>query len=242
MINCKLEIILNEQVGKSIYKMRLKPDQKVKSYGEFINLTLPGYYLKRPFSVSDYTDEYVEIIYKVLGHGTADMSEYKVGMVLDALVDLGIPFKAYKGKKPLFVAGGIGISPFFILAKEYNELGIRPKLIYGSRSKDDIILLDELEKLCDVYVCTDDGSLGFKGNVVEYRKTLDIDTDIYYACGPQVMLKYYAMYDNNGYVSLEARMGCGFGCCMGCSIQTTNGPKRVCKDGPTFKASEVIFE
>ena len=80
-----------------------------------------------------------------------------------------------------------------------------------------------------------------KGNVVSYLKENEVDFDYYYACGPQVMLKYLALYNSNGCVSLEARMGCGFGACMGCSIETTKGPKRVCKEGPVFNASEVIF-
>jgi NAD(P)H-flavin reductase len=82
---------------------------------------------------------------------------------------------------------------------------------------------------------------GYKGNVVSYLKENEVDFDYYYACGPQVMLKYLALYNSNGCVSLEARMGCGFGACMGCSIETTKGPKRVCKEGPVFNASEVIF-
>ena len=78
-------------------------------------------------------------------------------------------------------------------------------------------------------------------NFYGYLKEHDVDFDYYYACGPQVMLKYLAQYNSNGFVSLEARMGCGFGACMGCSIETINGPKRVCKEGPVFKASEVLF-
>ena len=129
----------------------------------------------------------------------------------------------------------------FGLEKHFNKLGIKPTLIYGAAKKDDIVLVDELNKLANVIICTDDGSLGFKGNPVTYLKEHNLSYDKYYACGPQVMLKYLALLDPNGYVSLEARMGCGFGACMGCSIETINGPKRVCKEGPVFEASEVIF-
>ena len=114
-------------------------------------------------------------------------------------------------------------------------------MVYGARSKDDIVLVEELEKIADLHICTDDGSLGFKGNGIECIKNSNIEFDYYYSCGPQVMLKYLALAYPNGCVSLEARMGCGFGACMGCSIETTNGPKRVCKEGPVFEASEVKF-
>ena len=103
------------------------------------------------------------------------------------------------------------------------------------------MLVDELKKLTKLILVTDDGSLGYKGNAVTYLKENKVDFDYYYACGPQVMLKYLSMYSTSGFVSLEARMGCGFGACMGCSINTINGPKRVCKEGPVFEASEVIF-
>ena len=157
------------------------------------------------------------------------------------LVGLGNGFDVTKAKKPLLVAGGIGIAPMYNLAKRFNELGIKPTLIYGARSKDEIVLLDEFEKLCNVIVCTDDGSLGFKGTSVFYLEKNKVEYDYYYSCGPYRMLQALAEYSKNGCVSLEARMGCGFGACMGCSIKTTNGPKRVCKEGPVFMASEVEF-
>ena len=142
---------------------------------------------------------------------------------------------------PVLVAGGIGIAPLISLAITYNQYGIKPVLVYGARSKDDLVLTEELEKYADLYLCTDDGSMGFKGNVIDCIKHHNIDIKYYHACGPQVMLKFLAKAFPNGEVSLEARMGCGFGACMGCSIETTKGPKRVCKEGPVFNANEVLF-
>ena len=237
-----LKITSNEQVGYDIFKMRLEGDlTEIKNPGEFINITLPGYYLKRPISVSDYSETYVDIVYKVLGLGTKDMSEYLPGEELKVLVGLGNGFRIRTDINPVLVAGGIGIAPMINLAKKFNELGIKPTLVYGARSKNDIVLLDELNKLCTVYVCTDLGDLGFKGNVLDCIKENNIVMDYYYSCGPGRMLEALAKAYPNGCVSLEARMGCGFGACMGCSIQTVNGPKRVCKEGPVFEASEVIF-
>ena len=242
MENVKLTIEKNIKVGKDIYLMTLVGDTKaIKNSGEFINITVPNYYLRRPISVCRYSDKHVDILYKVLGQGTKDMSSFEKGMELDVLVGLGNGFEVKEKIKPLLVGGGIGIAPLFALAEKFNELGIKPTLVYGARSKDDIVLVEELQKLCNVIVCTDDGTLGFKGNVIECIKNSNIDFDYYYSCGPYKMLQFLSMAYPNGCVSLEARMGCGFGACMGCSIQTTKGPQRVCKEGPVFEATEVIF-
>ena len=242
MKDVKLTITKNIKVGKDIYLMTLSGDtSEIKNPGEFINITVPNYYLRRPISVSDYSDKHVDILYKVLGRGTKDMSTFKEGMELDCLVGLGNGFVISKSKKPLLVGGGIGIAPLFALAKAFNKLGITPTLVYGARSQYDIVLVEELKQISNLIICTDDGSLGFKGNVIDCIKQSNIDFDYYYSCGPLKMLEFLSKAYNNGCVSLEARMGCGFGACMGCSIQTTKGPQRVCKEGPVFEASEVIY-
>ena len=242
MQNVVLTISKNIKVGKDVYLMTLSGDlSSIKNPGEFINITVPGYYLRRPISVCDFSDKHVDILYKVLGRGTKDLSEFEVGTKLDCLVGLGNGFNVKENIKPLLVGGGLGIAPLFALAKAFNKLGVQPTLVYGARSKDDIVLVEELEKISNLYICTDDGSLGFKGNVIDCIKNSNIEFDYYYSCGPQVMLKYLALAYPNGCVSLEARMGCGFGACMGCSIETTKGPQRVCKEGPVFEASEVKF-
>lgn len=242
MQNVILTIQQNIKVGNDVYLMTLSGDlSSIKNPGEFINITIPGYYLRRPISVCDFSNKHVDILYKILGRGTKDLSEFEVGTKLDCLVGLGNGFEVKENIKPLLVGGGIGIAPLFALAKAFNKLGIKPALVYGARSKEDIVLVEELEKISDLHICTDDGSLGFKGNVIDCIKNSNIDFDYYYSCGPQVMLKYLALAYPNGCVSLEARMGCGFGACMGCSIETTKGPKRVCKEGPVFEASEVKF-
>ncbi|MGM9968960.1 MAG: dihydroorotate dehydrogenase electron transfer subunit [Anaeroplasma sp.] len=242
MKNVLLTITSNEKIGKDIYLMRLSGDcSEIKNPGEFINILLPNHYLRRPISVCDYASDHVDILFKVLGHGTNDMSAYKCGMVLDCLIGLGNGFTINSSIKPVLVAGGIGIAPLIGLAKKYNLLGIKPILIYGARSSDDIVNFPNLNEYCETYYCTDDGSMGFKGNVVEFVKSLNLDISYYYSCGPYRMLEALAKNYPNGCVSLEARMGCGFGACMGCSIKTVNGPKRVCKEGPVFDAKEVIF-
>lgn len=235
-----LTVTSNKAVSDSVYLMRLEGDCKeITKSGQFINIKLPDKFLRRPISVCDYSDNYVDILYKILGQGTKEMSSFKVGTTLDVLVGLGNGFDIKNNIRPLLVAGGIGIAPLISLAKKYNEMGIKPVLVYGAAKKSDLVLIDELEKITDLRLCTDDGSLGYKGNTVSYLKENKVDFDYYYACGPQIMLKFLSQAFKNGCVSLEARMGCGFGCCMGCSINTINGPKRVCKEGPVFEACEV---
>lgn len=242
MKNVILKIKENKQLSNDIYLMKLEGDlSEIKNPGEFVEIKLDNYYLRRPISVHNYSKNELTLLYKVLGRGTNDLSKYQIGKELDVLVGLGNGFDISKSNKPLLIAGGIGIAPMYNLALKFNKLGIKPTLIYGVSRESDLVLIDEFSKICNLIICSDDGSHGFKGNVVSYLKENKIDFDKYYACGPQLMLKYLKQYSENGYVSLEARMGCGFGACMGCSIETTHGPKRVCKEGPVFEASEVLF-
>ncbi len=242
MKNVILEVVENVSLTDKIYKLILKGDIKAITYpDEFVNLKLDNFYLRRPFSVSDFEDDKLTIIYKVLGRGTNYMTSLKSGTKIDALINLGNGFQ-YLSQKPLIVAGGIGIAPFVKLIKEFNKKGIKPTLIYGEQTKDNFILLDFFKENTNLILTTDDGSLGYHGNSVQYLAENKLDFDKYYACGPTPMLKTLKKYSDNGYLSLEAHMGCGFGACMGCSIKTINGFKRVCKEGPVFLASEVIYE
>ena len=203
MKNVILEIVSNISVGKEQYLMTLKGDlSEIKNSGEFIEIKLDGYYLRRPISVCEFTENEVKILYKVLGHGTKDMSTYIEGMKLECLVGLGNGFDITKSLKPLLVAGGIGIAPLVGLAKRFNKLGIKPTLIYGAANKNDFVLLDELKEYTNLHITTDDGSLGFKGNPVTFLKENKVEYDYYYSCGPQVMLKYLALHNSNGCVSL----------------------------------------
>lgn len=242
MKDVELKITLNEKVSKDIFLMRLEGDvSEVKNCGEFINITLPSHYLRRPISISDFGPNHIDILFKVIGLGTKDMAALELGQSIKCLVGLGNGFNLRTDIKPTLIAGGIGIAPFFAVLKYYNEKGIKPQMIYGARSVDDLVLLDKLKEMSDLHVCTDDGSCGMKGTVLDLIREEHLDIDYYYACGPYRMLENLAKSYPNGEVSLEARMGCGFGACMGCSIKTTNGPKRVCKEGPVFSASEVEF-
>lgn len=241
MKEVSLTITKNIPLNLDTYKMVLRGDTAGLKAGQFLELTVPGFFLRRPFGIADSTDNSLTILYKNVGQGTAAMTTLKEGQVLSALIGLGNGFNLKKSKKPLVIGGGIGIAPLYKLCKEFNAMGIKPQIVLGFRGSDDAFYIDEFAKLGNVTVSTDDGCIGFFGNAVECVDFHLPDYDYYFACGPLVMLKNLAARDTQGEISLEARMGCGFGACMGCSIQTTKGARRVCKEGPIFSAGEVIF-
>ena len=240
MKQIKMTVLSNTSVGHDTFEMILTGDTILRS-GQFIELQLPNKYLRRPFSVARYKDNTLTLLYKVLGAGTSDMTEVGFGTVFDVLSELGNTFDISNVTSPLLIGGGIGIAPLFNLANDFAEKGITANVILGFRNKDEMFYVEEFKKIANVTIATDDGSFGFVGNVVDCLKRSNIAYDKYFACGPMVMLKGLASHSDMGELSLEARMGCGFGACMGCTIQTTKGYARVCKEGPVFKASEVIF-
>jgi len=209
--------------------------------GQFINLKLDGFYLRRPISVYDTDEGSVTIIYKVVGDGTEAMSKYEAGKVLDVLVGLGNGFDTnLSGDKPVVIGGGVGVPPMFKLAKELIKEGKKVTAILGFNTAKEIFAAEEFVKIgCDVKVTTVDGSVGTKGFVTD---ALDFDYTYTYCCGPEPMLK--AVYNNSatsGQYSFEERMGCGFGACMGCTCKTKYGNKRICKDGPVLVKEEIIW-
>lgn len=238
------EILKNEMMTKDVYKMVLKGETKyIKAPGQFINLKIDGCYLRRPISVSDWDENTITIIYKIFGKGTEIMSKMNVGEKLDIITGLGNGFNTnLSGQRPILIAGGVGVPPMYRLCKELIQEEKSPIVVLGFNTKEEIFYENEFKDLgVKVYVSTVDGSYGINGFVTDAIKDLK-DYTYYYACGPMPMLK--AVYDetqSDGELSLEERMGCGFGACMGCSIQTTEGTKRVCKEGPVFRKEEIIW-
>ena len=245
-----LEIQSNEQIAKNVYRMQLGGDTTGILPGQFVNIRVQGQFLRRPISVCDVTEVKSErleakgmltIIYKVVGVGTEAMSHLPVGTQLDVLTVLGNGYDLSKaGNAPLLVGGGVGVPPMYMLARQLREMGKAVRVILGFNTKDEVFYEEEFRALgCDVTVTTVDGSHGVKGFVTN---ALDGQQSYYYTCGPLPMIKALIQAaDTNGEVSMEERMGCGFGACMGCTIQTTQGPKRVCKEGPVFAASELLL-
>ena len=242
-----LEIKSNEQIAKNVYRMQLCGDTAGILPGQFVNIRLQGQFLRRPISVCDVQQPLnnatplLTIIYKVVGVGTEAMSHLPVGTQLDVLTVLGNGYDLSKaGNAPLLVGGGVGVPPMYMLARQLREIGKNVRVILGFNTKDEVFYEDEFRALgCDVTVTTVDGSHGVKGFVTN---ALDGKQSYYYTCGPLPMIKALLQAaGTNGEVSMEERMGCGFGACMGCTIQTTQGPKRVCKEGPVFAASELLL-
>ncbi len=237
------EIISNKKLAESIFEMILKGDtSSITAPGQFINIKLDGFYLRRPISICDYDDNTITIIYKVVGSGTEVMSKMNTGEKLDVLCGLGNGFDTSKSMdKPVLIGGGVGVPPMYNLCKKLIAEGKEVTVILGFNKKDEIFYEDEFKKLgADVKVATVDGSYGIKGFVTDALKCTEYS--YFYTCGPMPMFKaieYTAT--TSGQYSFEERMGCGFGACMGCSCKTKYGNKRICKDGPVLEREEIIW-
>ena len=237
-------VLENKKIAKDVFLMVLEGDtQYITAPGQFINILVEGFYLRRPISMCDWDDKTITIIYKVVGKGTEAMAEMLPGKKLDILTGLGNGFTAKEGsEKPLVIGGGVGAPPMYGVAKHLIEKGAKPTVILGFTSKDDVFYEEEFKALgCEVYVTTNDGSYGTKGFVTDVIKNLE-GYDYFYTCGPLPMLKAVAMgTECSGQLSFEERMGCGFGGCMGCSCKTLTGNKRICTEGPVLLKEEIIW-
>ncbi|MCL2513805.1 MAG: dihydroorotate dehydrogenase electron transfer subunit [Oscillospiraceae bacterium] len=238
-------VIKNENIADKVYKMVLYGDTKeIKRPGQFVNILVDGFYLRRPISVCDWDENTLTLIYKVFGGGTKKMGEMPPGARFDVLTGLGNGFNTdVNAENPLIIGGGVGVPPLYALAKELILKGMKTTVILGFNTKKDVFFEHEFIDLgSEVIVATADGSYGAKGFVTEaVINTGKDDFDYYYSCGPEAMLRVLLQtLDIEGQLSFEERMGCGFGACMGCSCETLAGYKRICHDGPVLYASELI--
>ena len=237
-------ILSNEALTDSVYKMVLGGDTSaITASGQFVNIQLAGKFLRRPISVCDYDDSTLTIVYKVVGKGTAQMSDMTAGEELDILTGLGNGYDlTLSGSKPVLLGGGVGVPPMYNLAKKLIAQGKEVSVILGFNTKSEIFYEEEFKKLgCTVTVTTVDGSYGVKGFVTTALESMDYT--YFYTCGPEPMLKaVYKTSVTSGQMSFEERMGCGFGACMGCSCKTLTGYKRICKEGPVMKKEEILWQ
>ena len=237
------EILENRPLTADVMQIRLKGDcSAIQRPGQFVDIRIEGLFLRRPLSVCDCEDGVITLVYKVLGSGTETLSTMQSGS-LDLLTGLGNGFDpSLSGERPLLIAGGLGFTPLYILAKTLIKEGKHPSVILGFNSAEEVIYEDEFKALgAEVTVCTADGSYGVKGFVTEAMKGRDYS--YFYTCGPESM--YRPVYDcakSDGEFSFEARMGCGFGACMGCSCETLYGVKRICKEGPVLRKEEIRWQ
>lgn len=239
------EIVSNRALTPLIYEMRLKGDTSaINRPGQFVELSIEGLFLRRPISVCNFDEGELTLVYKVVGKGTAEMAAMQVGRKVDVLTGLGNGFNAdAECQRALLVGGGVGVPPLYRLARELLAKGREVTVVLGFNTAAELFYEEEFKALgVNLVVATVDGSKGVKGFVTDAIRESGVTFDYFYSCGPLPMLKALSQsVATDGELSLEERMGCGFGICMGCSIQTASGAKRVCKEGPVFKKEEILW-
>lgn len=227
---------------RDVWQWRLEGDTaSLTAPGQFVNVRVEGSFLRRPISVCDWDREGLTLVFKVVGGGTRAMAEVREGEQVDLLCGLGNGFDLARcGQRPLLLGGGLGVAPLYGLAKALKAEGRTPAVVLGFNKKDEIFYEEAFRALgAETTVATLDGSVGVRGFVTD---ALPEGRDVFCACGPLPMLKAVcSTLSIPGFVSLEERMGCGFGACMGCSIETRAGSKRVCRDGPVFEKGELLW-
>ncbi|MBR6813191.1 MAG: dihydroorotate dehydrogenase electron transfer subunit [Tidjanibacter sp.] len=237
-------ILSNTPLTDSVWEMRLAGDTSAISRpGQFVNIELEGLYLRRPISISDWEEGALTIIYKVVGEGTARLATLQSGATLDLLVGLGNGFWSVPAERVVLVGGGVGVPPLYGLARQLIAEGKSVSVVLGFNTASEIFLSQKFEALgARVVVATMDGSEGVRGTVIDAIGAEGVEYDYFYSCGPLPMLRALCEQSSGeGQVSLEERMGCGFGICMGCTHETHSGHKRLCKEGPVLLKSDVIW-
>ena len=248
------EILSNDNLTDDILSMELLCPEIAKEAvsGQFVEVYtgLSDMILPRPISISEIDKEKgtITLVYQVVGKGSDYFSQCPVGDTLKVMGPCGNGFEIRNDfTESILVGGGIGTAPLVELSKHLKG---KISVFIGSRTEP--VLIDKFKNLgCNVYVSTDDGSAGFKGNVVELMNSVMPKGDIIYTCGPKIMLKnvakWGAEYDLPVQVSMEERMACGIGACVGCvvKIKKNHGEwenLKVCKDGPVFMGDEVMWD
>ena len=250
MKNSKYTVVKNEVIAPGTYYMTVSGDtDEIKGPGQFINIKIDGLYLRRPMSICSYGAGELTMIYKVVGKGTDAMSRMQTGDEFDALSPLGNGFDTEKiPDGALLIGGGAGAMPIYTLAMILRDEGKKPHVIIGFNKEEEIFFAEEFRGLgVDLTIATMDGSVGVKGTVVDAMLKITASDasqqgrPYVCVCGPDPMMRAVAEHSGGGQFDLGARMACGFGACMGCTVITKSGPKRVCKDGPIFDQEEIIW-
>ena len=250
-----LTVVSQEEIGKDIFSLWLQTDQMAQYArpGQFLSLYTgnAGKLLPRPISICEIDKETsrIRLVYRVTGKntGTEAFSKMQPEDKIEALGPLGngFPLEEAEGKKVFLIGGGIGIPPILETAKQLNA---QKTAVLGYR--DELYLNEEFAKYADVYVATEDGSSGTKGNVLNAIQEKALEADVIFACGPTPMLRalkeYAAANHITCWISMEERMACGIGACLACVCKSKDidahsqvHNKRVCKDGPVFLSTEV---
>lgn len=250
-------VVLSQQmIAPAIYDLWLKTELAKEAHaGQFLGIYPAdgAHLLPRPISICqvDKQKDAIRLVYRIAGAGTAEFAGWQIGQKVEVLGILGngFPVEEYKGKEVLLLGGGIGIPPMLELARELKEQGGIPTIIVGYRDKN-LFLHDDLQRYGRVLAATEDGSVGVKGNVLAALQQEKLCPEVLMACGPMPMLRaiknYAAQNEIKAYISLEERMACGVGACLGCVCKTSKkdhhshvNNARICTDGPVFDAQEV---
>ena len=252
------EVLRNRFVSGITWEIRLKAPRIAETAqpGQFVMLSTHRSdsreydpLNRRPFAVADIEGDEISVYYDVVGRGTKKLTLFRKGDKVPLLGPLGEGIFPVEGvKKAVVVAGGIGASGVSLLVRRLAERGIPTVVLYGARSAEFLSMREWYDKISqrgvEVRYYTDDGSFGKKGFPVgDLDEFVDPDAAIF-ACGPKPLLRYLKNYSSQRgiktYLSLDRRMACGWGVCLGCVVKTPKGFERVCKEGPVFEASELI--
>lgn len=237
-------ILHNAPLNQDVWKMVLKTDlAKEANCGQFVMAQVDGFFLRRPISISNVTEDTLTLVYKILGKGTEVMTHLKPGQIMNLEGPLGTGFPVLENRKVLLLGGGVGVPPLLLTAKKLLEKGCDVRVALGFNTKTDLFYSDEFEQLGLMpKIATMDGSIGIKGTVLDVLDPSDFEDVFVMACGPLPMLKAVQNTFKEGCISLEARMACGIGACMGCVVLDHEGNSlRVCKNGPVFEAGKVVL-
>ncbi len=235
----------NRKLTEAVWRLSLSGDTSaITAPGQFVNIELEGFFLRRPLSVCDWEEGLLTVVYKTVGGGTEALAAMKAGERLDILTGLGNGYDlGPSGDRPLLVGGGAGAPPLYGLAKRLLERGKKPLVILGFNKRSEVFLDGDFAALgLAPLIATADGSRGVAGFASDAMALAGPYSHVY-ACGPKPMLR--AVYDRaetSGQFSFEERLGCGFGACMGCSCLTKNGCKRLCREGPVLKKEEILWD
>ena len=247
MDSVKGSIQSNQEIAKDTYQMVIASTiTSDMEPGQFVNLQIEGFMLRRPISISAIDTDTFTIVYKVVGDGTAKLATMEAQEDIDILGPLGNGYKIQASQqKVLIIGGGVGVPPLYEVAKRYRALGKQVDVVLGFNDHTALFYEKEFQDLgATVYVATMDGSYGVKGTVMDAIQKAGITTDFVCACGPVPMLKAIERVYTKGYMSFESRMACGMGACMACVARDKKEADlyhRICKEGPVFPIGKVEF-
>ena len=265
MLQVRVKILYNKKIKGNYFHLLFRAPKIAKepTPGQFLMVKVNDAYeplLRRPLSIHRLKGTNIELLYEVVGRATEVLSHRKPGEYLDVIGPLGNGFDYRTSysvhRTSILIAGGMGVAPLVFLAEKLKRRSTKDEVrktivLIGARTKNEILCEREFQELgCEMKISTDDGSRGFKGKVTGLlRKILPLAISnkplAIYACGPRPMLREISRiskeYNIAAQVSLEEHMACGFGACLGCAVNTKDGFKRVCKEGPVFDADEIIW-